>query len=545
MSLPKQEIADVPKETTEVAKQVFSKGNVYMQMRDELGTLYQDDVFADLYPNNGQPAIRPWRLALITVMQFGEKLSDRQAADAVRARIDWKYALSLELKDEGFHYSVLSEFRQRLLEHKAGNRLLDEMLKQFRDKGLVKARGQQRTDSTYVLAAVRELSRLENVGMTLRNALNSLAIEAPEWLLLQVPSDWFDRYGPRFEHYHLPKTKEKQQALFKQVGADGFYLLERVYSLEAPNQLADLAAIETLRCVWLQQFWNDRGSITPREVKDMPAVSAWLRSPFDIEARYCSKRSSGWVGYKVHITETCDEEDVHLITHIATTTATVQDSQMTGEIQDDLAQLKLLPATQIVDAGYVNSQHLIDSSAKHKIQLIGPAPIDTSWQAQTESGLDQTQFSIDWNTKLVTCPAGQTNRTWNPTHSNHDIPIIRVRFSPKTCQACDLKQNCTKGKSRTITLLEREHYQALQQARQFEQTAEFKDLYPNRSGIEGTISQAVRKGDIRRSRYIGLAKTHLQNVATAVAINIHRTFNWSQTIPLASTRISRFAALAS
>jgi transposase len=177
-----------------------------MQMRDELGSIFTDDVFTDLYPNNGQPAERPWRLALVTVMQFGENLSDRQAADAVRGRIDWKYALSLDLSDEGFDYSVLSEFRQRLLDHDAGHRLLDKMLTQFRKKGLVKARGQQRTDSTHVLAAVRQLSRLENVGMTLRHALNSLAVEVPDWLRYHVTSEWFDRYGPRFE-IDCPKAK--------------------------------------------------------------------------------------------------------------------------------------------------------------------------------------------------------------------------------------------------------------------------------------------------------------------------------------------------
>jgi len=164
MSLPIRQIAEIPEMTVEIAQKAFPKGNVYMQMRDELGSIFADDVFASLYPNNGQPAVRPWRLALVTIMQFGENLSDRQAADAVRGRIDWKYALSLELSDDGVHYSVLSEFRQRLLNHDNGQVLLDEMLGQFREKGLIKVRGQQRTDATHVLAAVRELSRLEECG---------------------------------------------------------------------------------------------------------------------------------------------------------------------------------------------------------------------------------------------------------------------------------------------------------------------------------------------------------------------------------------------
>jgi transposase len=282
MSLPPQSIAPVPEETVMVARAAFPKGNVYMQMRDEFGSLYTDAMFADLYPKDGQPAVRPWRLALVTVMQFAENLSDRQAADAVRDRIGWKYALSLELTDAGFDFSVLSEFRQRLLTNEAGQRLLDEMLQAFRAKGYVKARGQQRTDSTHVLASVRELNRLENVGTTLRHALNSLATVAPDWLREQVPPEWFDRYGPRFEQYRLPKSKAQQCALAEQVGADGYQLLTAVYMSSTMTWLSEVPAVELLRRVWVQQFWVDQGQTHLRDVKNMPPVADWIRSPFDM-----------------------------------------------------------------------------------------------------------------------------------------------------------------------------------------------------------------------------------------------------------------------
>lgn len=154
MSLPKQTIEPVPEETAQVARKAFPKGNPYTQMRDLLGTTYTDDIFADLYPPDGQPAVRPWRLALVTVMQIAENLTDRQAADAVRDRIAWKYALSLSLTDAGFDYSVLCEFRQRLLDHDAAQQLLDMMLKQFAEQGWLKTRSQQHTDSTHILAAI-------------------------------------------------------------------------------------------------------------------------------------------------------------------------------------------------------------------------------------------------------------------------------------------------------------------------------------------------------------------------------------------------------
>jgi transposase len=164
MSLRPRLVPDIPEETTRVAKAAFPKGNPYMTMRDQLGTFFTDDQFVDLYPANGQLAFSPWRLALICVMQFAENLSDRQAADAVRARIDWEYALSLDLEDKGFDHSVLCEFRQRLLASKDAERLLNSMLMEFKQRKLLKARGKQRTDATHVLSANRLLNRLELVG---------------------------------------------------------------------------------------------------------------------------------------------------------------------------------------------------------------------------------------------------------------------------------------------------------------------------------------------------------------------------------------------
>ncbi len=212
MSLPKQAIESVPEDTAQVARKAFPKGNPYIQIRDQLGTIYTDEIFADLYPPDGHPAIRPWRLALVTVMQFAENLTDRQAADAVRDRIAWKYALSLSLTDAGFDYSVLSEFRQRLLDHDAAQQLLDVMLKQFSEQGWLKTRGKQRTDSTHILAAIRRLNQLELVHETLRHALNELAAEAPAWLRQRVTADWFDSYSQRTSNYLLPKKDAERKA---------------------------------------------------------------------------------------------------------------------------------------------------------------------------------------------------------------------------------------------------------------------------------------------------------------------------------------------
>jgi transposase len=253
MSLQPEPLGVVPADTARVAHAAFPKGNVYMRMRDELGRLYEDEAFATLFPQRGQPAEAPWRLALVSVLQFAEGLADRQAADAVRSRLDWKYALGLELTDPGFDASVLSEFRGRLVVGRAEDQLLDAMLARFQASGLLKARGRQRTDSTHVLAAIRALDRLETVGETLRHALNVLATVAPTWLQPYLEPAWADRYGPRFELYRLPKSRRERYALAEQIGRDGFRVLAAVTAPEAPGWLRQVPAVETRRRVWLQQ----------------------------------------------------------------------------------------------------------------------------------------------------------------------------------------------------------------------------------------------------------------------------------------------------
>src|SRR5215207_52027 len=259
MSLRPEPVGKIPAETARVARAAFPKGTLVTRLRDEFDTLYEDEDFRSLYPARGQPGLTPWRLALVTVFQFLEHLSDRQAADAVRARIDWKYALGLELTDPGFHFSVLAEFRARLVAGGAEHLLLDTMLERLKARGLVKARGKQRTDSTYVLAAVRDLSFLELVAETLRAALDDVAAGAPDWLRAVARPVWFERYGRRVEDYRLPKSREAREALALVVGADGFILLDALDAPSAPAAARELAMVQTLRDVWRVHYACDDG----------------------------------------------------------------------------------------------------------------------------------------------------------------------------------------------------------------------------------------------------------------------------------------------
>src|ERR671923_2644685 len=254
MSLRPHALEPVPEETARVARAAFPKGHPYLTLRDPLGTIFQDDDFINLYSHEGQPGLSAWRLALVTIMQCRETLSDRQAAEAVRARIDWKYLLSLDLTDPGFDFSVLSEFRDRLLAGRAAELLLDKLLERCRAMGWLKARGQQRTDSTHVLAAIRVLNRLELVAETLRAALNAVATVAPAWLQAVTPLAWYERYSRRIEESRLPKAAAEREAYAHTVGEDGFLLLDALDTPDAPEGLRELPSLEALRRTWQRHY---------------------------------------------------------------------------------------------------------------------------------------------------------------------------------------------------------------------------------------------------------------------------------------------------
>ncbi len=545
MSLHQQVTYVVPDDTARVARAAFPRGNPYLRLADALGSIFADQEFAALFPTRGQPAEAPARLALTTLMQFMEGLSDRQAADAVRSRIDWKYILCLDLTDPGFDHTVLSEFRTRLVAGEAEQLLFDTVLTCCRELGLLKARGRQRTDSTHVLAAVRVLNRLERVGETLRHALNCLAGLAPDWLRAQVPEDWYARYGSRIDNYQLPKADGQRQALAATIGADGRHLLTAVDAATEHPELRALPAIATLRQVWAEQYTDPPEPPRWREVKDLAAAGELIASPYDPDARWSTKRDVQWVGYKVHLTETCDPGTPHLITHVATTPATTQDDQLLPSVHTALAAHDLLPREHLVDAGYTTAAALVTSQHEHGVTVVGPVALDPSWQAKAGEGFEKARFTVDWEAETVTCPAGKRSLSWRPVTDPTKDAAVHVRFARRDCLACADRVRCTTAKiePRELMLQPREQHEALQIARREQTGAAFRARYAARAGIEGTHAQGVRRCGLREARYLGLAKTTLQHVCTAAALNLIRVAEWLAGTPHATTRCSPFAAL--
>ena len=530
-------IKPIPPLTKEIAIKAFPKGNLYMTLRDELGTFYDDNDFAQLYSSEGQPALHPGRLALICVMQYIANLSDRGTIEAVAARIDWKYALGMDLTEPGFDSSVLTLFRSRLLNGGKEKLILDRLLERCQQLQLIKAKGKARTDSTHILAAIRNLNRLEYVGETLRCALNALAVVDPEWLSNLVTADWFDRYSKPVEESRLPRGTEARNQYAAKIGQDGMKILEAIYDEQTtPQWLREVPAIETLRIAWVHQYWINNSQLSWRSHKDLPPAGLRSNSPYDTEARYGNKRHTTWLGYKVHLTETCDKKQVHLITNVQTTQAHLSDVDQTESIHQSLADKELLPSEHLVDAGYVDGTLLVESKQQHNLELIGPVRDNVSWQSKNPEAYDLSCFKINWKKQQATCPQGvKSTKKWTVHQDQWNNQVISLKFPRQACRECQFRHLCTRSKTepREITLRPKDEHLAIVKRRKQQETKTWSKKYNQRAGVEGTISQGVRGFGLRQCRYIGLAKVHLQHILTATAINAIRLFAWFEGVPLA------------
>jgi IS5 family transposase len=528
-----------------------------VQVRDRLGELFADTAFAQAFGARGKPGWSPGRLALTTVLQMTENLTDRQAAEAARCDLTWKYALGLALDDPGFDHTVLCEFRARVAAHHLEEQVLDLLLARLVEVGLLAGGGKQRTDSTYVISAVRDLNRTELAGEAVRACLEALASAAPHWLAAVVDvSSWTRRYGARIDTWRLPKTTTKRAQLATEYGRDGFALVQAVYDPASPAWLRELPAVQVLRMVLLQNYTRTvtrgREVVKRREAdtEGLPPGHIRLISPYDTDARWGVKGDFFWGGYKIHVSETCtdapedDRGRPNLITDVTTTNATVPDVKAIEGIHARLEGRTLLPAEHCVDSGYASAELIVGALPRYGVALITPVLADTSRQARTREGFDAAAFAIDWARQQVICPQGQVSSTWTPC-TQRGRPMTVVTFAKTTCGPCPVRMACTRSKrgARQLSLHPRALVESLRSQRAEQQTKDWKTEYALRSGVEGTISQAVARTGTRRARYRGLVKTHLEHVFSAVALNLIRLDAWWNGRPLDRTRTSHLARL--
>ena len=555
------------------AKYAGRRPPLAVAVRDRLGQWMADEAFAAAFGVRGRPGEPPSRLAVVTVLQMGEELTDREAAEAVRTRLDWQYGLGLGLADPGFDHSVLSEFRGRVAGHELEEAVLDALLAKLAADGLVKAGGKQRTDSTHVIAAVRALHTTELAGESVRAALEALAAACPDWLAqrLCLP-DWERRYGARISTWQRRAPgKAERDKLAVQYARDGYALVAACYEESAPGWVRQVPAVQVLRTVLIQSFTRavDEGGrevIGRREPggDGVPPAHVRISSPYDGDARWGAKKDLHWLGYKLHISETCDDppacgcppppaasgrcaHDVrpNLVTCVMTTRATVCDTEMTTPVSAALAGRDLAPGRHYLDTGYASALSILDAARLAGITLVTPLRADGSRQARAGSGYDLTAFAIDYDARTATCPQGKTAAGWTPARAA-GRDVIVVRFGITTCRPCPVREECTTARrnGRQLTVLPRDQHELQAAVRAAQQGENWREDYKRRAGIEATISQAVTVTGCRRARYRGLGKTRLQHVYSAVALNLCRLDAYWNDTPLNRKTTSHLARLS-
>jgi transposase len=537
-----QGLPEVPAMTAAVAAAAFPDGSLAMRARDELAGVFADEPFAEAFGVRGPAGLSPGMLALVTVLQFAENLTDRQAAAMAVRAIDWKYALGRELTDTGFDFTVLARFRARLVEHGMERLVFDRLLDAFRTMGLVGAGGKQRTDSTHVISAVRDLNRLELAGESVRAALEALAGAAPSWLARRFGVDrvaeWELRYAARVDSWRLPTSQTKRDRLAQVYGDDALVLLRAVREPGAPAWLHQVEAVELLRRIFVQTYHmtcDNRGRevIRKREADSdgVPPGHLRLASPYDPDARWSAKGDElFWLGYKIHLTESCDgaagaaacPASPNLITDVHTTCSTAPDVTATAGIQQRLTEQQVKPGEHYLDSGYPSAD-LVAAAASDGIAMVTPMLADHSRQARAAEGFDKAAFTVDWNTRQVTCPEGRTSSGWYPVQQ-HGRDAIVVAFTARTCRACPSQPRCTTAADarRLLTLRPRELHEVTAANRAAQKSETWQAKYALRAGVEGTINQALDVTGLRRARYRGLPKVTLQHAFSAAAINIIR-----------------------
>jgi transposase len=555
---------EVPAETAAVARAAFPKGTLAIRLRDMLGPVFEDEHYIGAFGVRGRPGISPGQLMLVTVLQFVEDLTDREAAAAVAGRIDWKYALGLPLAHPGFDFSVLSQFRTRLVEHDLARAGFDAVLARCRESGLVKARGKQRTDSTHVISAVRDLNRSELAGESVRALVEVLAQVAPAWLAQVIDvSEWSRRYGMRVASWSGPATRSARQELTRQFGRDGHLLLGAIGGPGAPPWLRELPQVEMLRVVLVQNFlveWHDDGrqEVRRREKEDgLPPGRSRLASPYDTDARWAATGDDlFWLGYELHLTETCDDpteaeaeaghrgERPNLTTHVVTTDATVPDSAVTDTVHAGLAEYDLLPAEHYIDSGYPSAAGVLAARTDHGAEIVSPLLADTSAQARAGEGYSRSDFVFDYDTRTATCPQGQTSSAWTECAQRGTEAIV-AKFTIPTCRDCPARAQCTTSKrsGRQLTVPPREVFEVQHAHRAAQNTRPWQERYRRRAGIEGTMNQAVTTTGLRRTRYRGHGKVHLGHCIGATALNLIRLDAYFTGHPLDRGRTSHLTRL--
>lgn len=483
---------------------------------------FDDAQFAPLYEEGGRYPVSPALLACISILQYMWKASDRVAVENTIMRRDWRIALGRDDQWEGFDPSVLCTFRQRLLAHREVRMLFDHVVREVREQGLLQGRRRVRVDATTLLADVARLSRAELIMETLRVAVSTLWAAHAE--LHPALNRLYEQYG---EECWLGRGSEGPERL-RTLGEDGYALLALFDAVAAPSP-AVAQRRELLARVLAENFVRDPADgLRPLEAEERPRER--VATPHDAEARVGKQGSTVWTGDKVHLVETADEGQTNFVVDALVTDPRVEDSTVTVEIMERACFIVPAADTLLADGGYASAAN------SREAQRLGYDLVSPPREGNSRGLLPVTAFTIDFERRVATCPEGHASRGWYEAGRG-----IEIRFRAKSCAACGRRAECTTSKSGRSLHISRD-YEQLLGARARAAGPGFRAAYRGRAGVEATISAAVHRCGLRRSRYRGAAQRELHAFLALCALNTWRYLGCE--LPGEAPGAAREAALA-
>ena len=524
--------------------ELFEAGNRYRVFAERIYPLLVEvrpQLEACYCTDNGRPGIEPVLLLGVSVLQFWEKAPDREAAERVRYHQGWKFALNVSWLEKGFDPSVLTRFRERLVEQEQGRVAFEAVLGGLQEAGLIPRKNKQRLDSTHVLGLVSRMSTLDRTRETLRLALEEIAATVPpaerpaEW------ESWWQRYVEEGLDYR--SSEETIRAKLVQAGEDLRQLKTWVAEQAEAVKGGEKAS-------WLERVFEENFEIVEGLVRQRRAGPAGaIQNPHDPEAQWCAKgqgqQQKEWVGYKVQVAETVTEDKLEkgeptrsFLTAVVTQPATGSEEVGMEETLAEQAEMGVeKPEVLYVDAAYVSGQLLREWAAEGR-ELIGPAqPPGRTAKSQFQSD----DFEVRVEERRAFCPAGQESTQGSRLKEKKTGAVtFRLEWSWR-CRECPLRSACVPSGQKHRSLVVGEYHTALQQRRREMKTEEFEQRKKHRNAIEGTQSELVRAHGMRRARYRGLKKVALQNYFIGAACNVKRwirRLQWQMKQPISAAPVA-------
>ncbi len=505
MSLKKENKQTSFFDTNYLCSELLDEKDFYYIFREEIYPLLKDEDFKDMYSDKGRNANSPKLNMYTMILQLNEHIPDRAAARNVVFRLDWKYALNLEVDYKGFHFSNLSNFRKRLIENEAEGMVFERFIKELEEKGFIKRSGKQRIDATKILGHIDDISKYECIGESMRITLLYLKKNHEE-VYKKIEKKLREKYSKKISDFRMTESEKARK--FKKIGED-YLLIKRIIEKNKLNETK--SEIKRFNKIFSENFdiVNGKAEKTKRKVKKK------ICSPHDPEVNIGKHGAKTWKGYKMQILETAEEGGENFILHVEATPSTEHDSVALERILDKEIETEKAPEKIYGDSAYITGD-TIQKARDKGIELMGPMKKESS----KGNKFKQEKFEINLETKIAVCPGNKKSKRFSHGKDRHGRPELILYFGEQ-CQTCPLKNKCTENK-RGRTLKIPYHFNLIRERRVLQKTKEFKKEMYNRNAIEGTISELVRKHGIRTARYVGIIKTNLQLIFSALALNVKR-----------------------